>query len=388
MKGHKRFKAGAWRLVVDAGPDPITGRRRTVNRTVHAPNTKRGAQQADTELAKLVAEVTTGRTTPTSGITVRQLVERYVAARSPGWAPGQADAVRQRAENHIYPHLGDVPIERLRGADIEQLHATLRAKRTKRGEHALAESTIGRVHAILQAALAWAEDLELIPRNPAKRRKPKAGYREIKPPVPAHVARLLEAASDEVAGFLRLAALTGARRGQLCGLRWGDLELPEGAEGVIRWRRALAKVPGGVAVKETKTGARYATAIDPTTVDKLLQLRLRAVERALAAGVNLEDDGYVFARDIAGRTPWHPDGASQRFGALCADLGLEGVRLHDLRHYMATQMAGEGLDVVTIAGRGGWANATTPLRASMRSTTRPSWAGCDVASETSVSWDG
>jgi integrase len=82
------------------------------------------------------------------------------------------------------------------------------------------------VHAILQAALAWAEDLELIPRNPAKRRKPKAGYREIKPPAPADVARLLEAASDELAVFLRLAALTGARRGQPCALQWGDLELP------------------------------------------------------------------------------------------------------------------------------------------------------------------
>jgi hypothetical protein len=86
---------------VDAGPDPITGKRSTVKRAVHAPKFERGAQHADTELAKLVAEVTTGRATPTSGITVRQLVERYVQARSPGWAPSQAEAVRRRAEYHI-----------------------------------------------------------------------------------------------------------------------------------------------------------------------------------------------------------------------------------------------------------------------------------------------
>lgn len=110
MKGHNgsRPVPGA---VVDVGVDPIASQRRTVNRTVHASCTKRGAQQADAELAKLVAEVTTGHTTPTSGITVRQLVERYVRDRSPGGTPGQADAVRQRAENHIYPHrvaAGDV----------------------------------------------------------------------------------------------------------------------------------------------------------------------------------------------------------------------------------------------------------------------------------------
>jgi hypothetical protein len=89
---------------VDVGADPIAGQRRTVNRTVHVSRTKRGAQQADAELAKLVAEVTTGRTTPTSGITVRQLVNGYVGARSPRWTPGQADAIRQRAENHICAH--------------------------------------------------------------------------------------------------------------------------------------------------------------------------------------------------------------------------------------------------------------------------------------------
>ena len=111
--------ASSWTLALTPPPANVA-----LSAAPSAPNTKRGAQQADTELAKLVAEVTTGRTTPTSGITVRQLVERYVHARSSGWAPGQAHAVRQRAENHTYPHLGDMPLERLRAADIERLHAT------------------------------------------------------------------------------------------------------------------------------------------------------------------------------------------------------------------------------------------------------------------------
>ena len=351
MRGHLRYRAGAWRLVVDAGPEPVTGRRRTVNRTFHAPNTKRGRQQAETELAKLVAEVETGKAAPRSGLTVAQVIERYIVDRAPSWSPGQADATRRRIAQHVTPHVGDVAVEKLRPIDVAHLHA-------KQRDAGLAESTISRVHGIVQAALAWAEGHELIARNPAARRRPKAHRGEVSPPAPADVARLIDAAPDDLALFLRLAALTGARRGQLCALQWRDVDA-----GAIRWRRALALIPGGgVAVKETKTGARYATAIDPATVELLDRQRQLAEERARAVDVDLDDAAFVFARDPAGRQPWYPGSVTQRFAALRDRLKLGHVRLHDLRHYMATQLLAEGLDVQTLAGRGGWADATTPLR--------------------------
>jgi len=71
---------------------------------------------------------------------------------------------------------------------------------------------------------------------------------------------------------------------------------------------------------------------------------------------------YVFARDPVGKFPWHPDGATQRFAALRKKLKLDGVRLHDLRHWMATEGLGGGADIETVAGRAGWANSTTPLQ--------------------------
>ncbi|HZM38356.1 MAG TPA: hypothetical protein VFB94_04535, partial [Acidimicrobiales bacterium] len=57
MTGHKRFRAGAWRLTVEGPPDPITDKRQQVYRTVREPNTRVGVKAADIELAKLVAEV-------------------------------------------------------------------------------------------------------------------------------------------------------------------------------------------------------------------------------------------------------------------------------------------------------------------------------------------
>ncbi|MHB1486252.1 MAG: hypothetical protein ACYCS7_00890 [Acidimicrobiales bacterium] len=54
MKGHKRYRAGAWRLVVAAGNDPLTGRRRSVFETVRAPNNRAGSKVADARLAELI----------------------------------------------------------------------------------------------------------------------------------------------------------------------------------------------------------------------------------------------------------------------------------------------------------------------------------------------
>ncbi len=73
MAGHKRFRAGAWRLTVEGPPDPITGKRQQVNRTVRQPNTKAGAKVAEVELAKLVVEVDAERVLPSSGVTLGQL---------------------------------------------------------------------------------------------------------------------------------------------------------------------------------------------------------------------------------------------------------------------------------------------------------------------------
>ena len=132
MRGHKRFKAGAWRLTVNA-KDPVTGKRKPVYATVHAPNNKRGEARADSELAKLVAQVETGRTMPTSGMTVEQLIERYVDDRSPSWAPGAADETRKRVAQHIAPHVGSIAIERLRPVDVQQLHSAAACRRPVRG---------------------------------------------------------------------------------------------------------------------------------------------------------------------------------------------------------------------------------------------------------------
>lgn len=359
VKGNKRFKAGAWRLRVEGPRDPVTGKRQQINATVRAPNNRAGAKLADAELAEMISKVEKGQALPSSGVTVGQLCERWVEHRRPAWeerSPGQPDATLARIRNHIIPKIGEIRIEKLRPLDIDHMYSKWRAE-------GMAEATVKRLHSILHAVLRQAMRWDLITSNPADR---------IEPPRPAKsrrgapsdevLAAMLAAADGDIACYLRLAAVTGARRGQMVGLRWEDVDLDAG---VIRFTRARARVKGGTAEKGTKADVDYGIALDPKTVAVLKTHRSRAAARALAAGVELPDSGFVFTRSKTpdGSKPWHPDGANQRFNRIRAKVpGAESVTPHQFRHWMATSMFSDGYDPVTVAGRGGWSSPAVPMK--------------------------
>ena len=92
---------------------------------------------------------------------------------------------------------------------------------------------VRRVHNIVHAALEQAVRWEWLPTNPTARTSPpKLGPLDIRPPDPEEVGRLLTAAwaeDPDFAMFPCLAAATGARRGELCGLRWRSVDFERGA---------------------------------------------------------------------------------------------------------------------------------------------------------------
>jgi integrase len=121
----------------------------------------------------------------------------------------------------------------------------------------------------------------------------------------------------------------------------------------------MSQVAGELREKEAKTHQSRRVAIDEGTVDVLRKHRRRQRELALALGVRQTDDALVFS-DEEGR-PWRPDACTNRFGRLRARLGLQSVRLHDLRHFVASVLGDGGVPIATISGRLGHRDIATTL---------------------------
>jgi integrase len=91
--------------------------------------------------------------------------------------------------------------------------------------------------------------------------------------------------------------------------------------------------------------------VDDATMAQVRRHRDDVDKRAAAAGVDLLPDAYVFAREADGASPWRPNWVTMKFIRLRDDNGLAGHRLHDLRHFMATEMLNAGVPVVVVSRR-------------------------------------
>lgn len=333
-----------WELRVYIGVDPETNRERWATRTVHG--TKRAAQRA---LAELLDEtVVAGR----ARSSVAALLEQWFSVGSPAWAASTVRQVRSVLDRHLIPTLGALKLGELTAARIDGFYAELRGQ-------GLSAGTVRRVHGVLHAALAQAQRWEWIWINPAAYASPpRAVPNEIRPPSPADVALLIAkaTASDPSLGtYLRLAASTGARRSQLLALRWKDIDLLRGR---ISFTRALVEGPHGPVLAPTKTRCAYQVSLDTETA---MILAAHHEHRSGGDEQAVSGDAFVFSHDTDGATPWKPNWVTKAFIRLRREAGIAHCRLHDLRHFMATEMLAAGVAIPVVAARLSHARASTTL---------------------------
>jgi integrase len=227
----------------------------------------------------------------------------------------------------------------------------------------LEPASIRKAHIVARSALDRAVRWGWIRRNPAATADPPpVRSHHVRPPDPDDVRRLIAAAERNdplFAVFLRVAAATGARRGELCALRWSDMDL-DGARLTIE--RSIIVVDGGVREAPTKTHNRRLIALDLGTLTCLRQ-HLREQRRlATRCGSDLARDAFIFSRRPGGTHPMRPDNCTTSFDRLRRATGVSGFSLKDAtRHLAATRLIAAGVDVRTVAGRLGHSRASTTL---------------------------
>lgn len=355
MKGFMRQRGESWELRVYLGRDPVTGKKRYTTKTVRA-----GKREAQRALAAMVTDAERGLA-PRTSATVADLLEAWFDQASKDFSPTTVKETRGYIDRSLLPGLGDRPLAKLTPAEIDAFYGRLREAGGVDGKP-LAPATVRRIHGILRRALAQGVKWGWIGVNPAAfASPPKVPPSKVDPPDPEQLARLLGRASEEspeLACYILVAAATGARRSELVALRWSDVDLNDRT---IEISRAIVIAANGTVEKGTKTHASRRVSLDRQTNASLGEHREHMAARAEACGVDLPATSFVFSNAPDCMAPWFPASVSRSFKRLCDAEGLKNIRLHDLRHFVATQLLGAGVDVRTVAGRLGHRHAATTL---------------------------
>jgi integrase len=172
-------------------------------------------------------------------------------------------------------------------------------------------------------------------------------------------AGLNDARQDPEWGMqLWLTMVSGCRRGELCALRWRNIDF----ERSNLWlEKATIQSRSGIMEKDPKNGEGRRVSLDPHTLELLRKHRVDVTEQLFALGARLTDDAYVFSQAPDYSEPWKPKSVTQRYRKMAMRLRLRSTRLHALRHY-STGLLAAGVDLRTVAGRLGHGDGITTLR--------------------------
>ena len=348
MKGHVTKKGNRWYYVLDVGTDPKTGKRK--QKWFSGFNTKREAERA---MAKKIAEIMLkGDYVEPKRIPFRNLLkdwlEYHVKHRT---SPKTMETYKYLISRHIVPQIGDLAIDKLSPYHLQKLYSDLLDHEKDAGKK-LSKTTVHHIHRICYGALKWAVQMRMIPHNVAENvTPPQRNKQEIKTWTQEEVNRFLEEAKKEwLYPLFFVAVATGLRRGELLGLKWGDVDLDQGTLSI---RRTVQRTGAGLIVREqTKTdNSRRTVSISPATVELLNKHQRKQAEQLKLLG---KKSDFVFTNTLGNIL--EPRKVNQVFDRIIRRAGLPKIRFHDLRHTHATLLLQQGVHPKIVSERLGHAN--------------------------------
>lgn len=263
---------------------------------------------------------------------------------------------RQAVDSYVVPHLGDKRLSELDRVLLEEVYADLLEAGGLHGKP-LSVRTVRLAHKVLHRALRDAVVDGLVQRNPSDlamvpKRDPAVVEvdDDLQVWTAAQVVRFLELVDDHpLRALWHVAIGTGARRGELLGLRWDDTDLENAT---ITIRRALTNEGGVARLLGTKTSSVRTVSVTASVVDALQRRRDEQDADRAAAGAEFDDAdrwGLVFTDEIGAPVP--PMEVTVEFRRLVRELDVPVIRLHDLRHTHASLLLERGVPIKVVSDR-------------------------------------
>ncbi len=287
------------------------------------------------------------------GETFGAYLEDWLERRRTILRPATHHSYRQLIRCYLVPRLGHLPLRAIDRRTLERCYAELLTSGGRQGRP-LAPKTVRYCHAVVRRALEDALVDGLVATNPAGQARPPRhdpAIVEVDDDLQVwtheQAARFLAYVDDHPWRALWHAALgTGARRSELLGLRWTDVDL---AARQVRIRRALTVVDGVPRLLGTKTSRSRALSIGASVVTALERRRREQEEHRSGASWWQDRWGLVFTMPDGQHLD--PMDLTVTFRDLVRQAPVPVIRLHDLRHTHATLLLDAGVPIKVVSER-------------------------------------
>jgi len=233
-------------------------------------------------------------------------------------------------KTHISPGLGHIPLQKLTPYQIQQYYTK------SMRENGLSPNSVHKHHILLHTALKLAYRQGVLAENPGNKveapreRPPRQVYY-----TPDQLRILFQAAKGTwLEVVVKLGGYLGLRRGEICGLRWENVDM---ARRLIRIQVTRTTVGRRTVEKAPKTANSIRTlgigGLEDLT-QLLKRLRTEQLARKMDLGSCYQDSGYVLAQDDG--TPRNPNQVTQALQRFVAKHRLPPITVHGLRHTFAS----------------------------------------------------
>lgn len=176
------------------------------------------------QLRELMLEA--GLARGTSQATMDNLAAKWLEMAAETLSPSTLRECRRLLEKIILPQFGTMKVRAIRPSDLDGFYAKLRRRGVS--GRPLSGQSVHHVHALIRRLFNQGLKWGWIMVNPATNASPPRVNRpELEIPnveVVTQIINFAEERNPDIACFLRLAAVTGARRGELCAIRWRDFD--------------------------------------------------------------------------------------------------------------------------------------------------------------------
>lgn len=268
-------------------------------------------------------------------------MSQWLADSEARLAPSTVQRYERLFRVQVHPHVGNLQLAKLRPMHLQSLYRRLL-------DDGLSAQTVLHVHRALFTALRHAVRLQLIPVNPAEAvTPPKPAQRDVHPMTPAEAELVLSAVAGTWLEMPVVLALgTGLRRGEICGLRWVDLDLETSRLRVMQTVQHIGRELRFLPPKTHRS--RRSIAVPGFVLESLRRHALTQEEMRAVAGSSWRNHGLVVCHPDG--SPLRPDSVTHAFSKVARQIGLP-LTFHGLRHAHASLMLAGGVHLKVVSDR-------------------------------------